>query len=288
VVPLDGSPFGERALPLALEVARRAAAELRIVHVHTRPAPDASPVRHYFPDGPYGMSKRGGQAYLGEVAARLARVSPVMVTPILAAGREVAAELRAVASDADLVVMATHGRGPFARLWYGSVAHDLIGHLRSPVMLVRGRTVPPPSGDAPAVRRVLIPLGGAAHAEPVLGPAAALGMLLGANYTLLRVLPLRLLAGLADPPRFGEVPPDFLPAAGSLRARGRAVETRVVFDDRPVASAILDFTRTRPADLIALTARRSGGRLRLLRGGVTDRVIRAASVPVLVCGPNGP
>src|SRR5690349_8615509 len=56
VVPLDGSPFGERALPLALEVARRAAAELRIVHVHTRPAPDAPPVRHYFPDGPYGMS----------------------------------------------------------------------------------------------------------------------------------------------------------------------------------------------------------------------------------------
>ena len=34
LVPLDGSPFGEQALPLALDLARRAQATLQVVHVH--------------------------------------------------------------------------------------------------------------------------------------------------------------------------------------------------------------------------------------------------------------
>jgi hypothetical protein len=35
LVPLDGSAFGERALPLAVDIARRAGAELQLVHVDT-------------------------------------------------------------------------------------------------------------------------------------------------------------------------------------------------------------------------------------------------------------
>ena len=35
LVPVDGSPFGEHALPLAINLAVRAKAELHVVHVHT-------------------------------------------------------------------------------------------------------------------------------------------------------------------------------------------------------------------------------------------------------------
>ena len=41
LVPLDGSLFGEHALPIACELARRAGATLRLVHVH---ALSASPI----------------------------------------------------------------------------------------------------------------------------------------------------------------------------------------------------------------------------------------------------
>src|SRR4051812_14391768 len=34
LVPVDGSPFGEHALPLALGIARRTGADVRLVHVH--------------------------------------------------------------------------------------------------------------------------------------------------------------------------------------------------------------------------------------------------------------
>ncbi len=35
LVPLDGSAFGEHALPMALGIARRAGASVRLVHVHS-------------------------------------------------------------------------------------------------------------------------------------------------------------------------------------------------------------------------------------------------------------
>ncbi len=34
LVPLDGSPFGEHALPIAYAIARRAAANVHLVRVH--------------------------------------------------------------------------------------------------------------------------------------------------------------------------------------------------------------------------------------------------------------
>jgi len=34
LVPLDGSAFGEQALPVALSIARRAGASVRLAHVH--------------------------------------------------------------------------------------------------------------------------------------------------------------------------------------------------------------------------------------------------------------
>ena len=39
IVPLDGSPFAEHALPLAMTIARRAEASLQVVQVHTSLAP---------------------------------------------------------------------------------------------------------------------------------------------------------------------------------------------------------------------------------------------------------
>jgi hypothetical protein len=47
LVPLDGSSFGEHALPLALSIARRANAHLQLVRVHS--VLDAV----YAPDGVY-------------------------------------------------------------------------------------------------------------------------------------------------------------------------------------------------------------------------------------------
>jgi nucleotide-binding universal stress UspA family protein len=121
---------------------------------------------------------------------------------------------------------------------------------------------------------------------------------MGAKVTLLGTLPFRYYGGpgLAAY-RAGALPQPMDPClpwvvyeaferfAERLAARGIKVETRVVFDDRTAAAAILAFARRRPADLIALTEQR-GGLMRFLFGSTVDRVIRGASVPVLVADPN--
>jgi nucleotide-binding universal stress UspA family protein len=45
LVPLDGSAFGEQALPLAVSLARRDGAELHLVHVQVPLAPVFADVR---------------------------------------------------------------------------------------------------------------------------------------------------------------------------------------------------------------------------------------------------
>jgi nucleotide-binding universal stress UspA family protein len=223
----------------------------------------------------------------------------VTATPRLYDSWEVAAALRSAAAGADLVVMATRGRGPLGRLWHGSVTHDLVRHVRTPVLLVRGCEVRPTLGGEPAVRRVLVAFDGAPEAEHVVGPAADLATVLGAEVTLLGALPFRYAngpglaayrAGRSPRPTDPRLPRAVYEAlkswADRLAARGLGVETRVVFDDRSVAAVVRDFARRRPADLIALTGRRPGGLVRRLFGSTADRVVRRASVPVLVSCPD--
>src|SRR5262249_8289522 len=96
---------------------------------------------------------------------------------------------QAAATGADLIVMTTHGRGGLARAWLGSVADDLIRRLTVPVLLVRPQEKAPDLAQEPSLPNVLIRLDGAELAEKILEPAVALGSLMDAEYTLVRVIP---------------------------------------------------------------------------------------------------
>ncbi len=306
LVPLDGTAVGESALPLAADIARRAGAELQIVHVYSPPGVDEPPVRYYYTDdrsrpqdARCGQSRGCRQAYMNEVADALTRATGKTVKSQLLESRNVVAALHTAAADADLVVMATHGRGPLGRLWHGSVVRDLARRVGPPLLVVPGGGNAPAQGAVPTIRRVLMPLDGTADAERVLGPAATLGQLLGADFTLMRAVPLQHLhrpepAGHAagrlpwtsDAPRLRAI--DALArGADRLAAQGFAVETQVVFDERPVACAVLEAARHGSADLIALTVGRRGALARFLFGSTAESVIRSATIPVLIARPRG-
>ena len=97
------------------------------------------------------------------------------VTPVLLQGREVADSLCEAASrtGTDLVVMATHGRGPLGRLWCGSVADVLMRRLSVPMLFVPGYDSAGRPDRRPAHAARPGPAGGSAFAEQVLGPALA-------------------------------------------------------------------------------------------------------------------
>ena len=72
--------------------------------------------------------------------------------------------------------------------------------------------------------------------------------------------------------------------AASLCAEGLRVRTAVVVESP--AGAILDYVTAHAVDLIALATHGRGGVARWLVGGVADKVVRGASVPVLLHRPH--
>jgi nucleotide-binding universal stress UspA family protein len=73
--------------------------------------------------------------------------------------------------------------------------------------------------------------------------------------------------------------------AGRLRARGLAVDTRILRHSQP-SRAILSCAEEVGADLIAMETHGRGGLTQLLMGSVADKVVRAAPVPVLLHRPR--
>jgi nucleotide-binding universal stress UspA family protein len=306
LVPLDGSAFGEHALPTALAIARSAGATLRIAHVHQPLAP-ASIAGVAIPDDVDASMRREEEAYLARAVRRLSTAAPVEVVPALLSGEvNEALQAHVEASGAELVVMATHGRGALGRFWLGSVTDELVRRLRVPLLLVRPRDMPVDLTRLPAFRHIVLPLDGTALAEEMIEPAVALGQLSEARFTLLRIVQPVLRANyLPEGSTLESMTQSYLDyleahqkclvdearayldgVADRLRARGARVEARVVVEDQAAAGILREAERL-GADLIALATHGRRGLSRLVMGSVADKVIRAAPMPVLVRRPRG-
>jgi len=300
LVPLDGSAFAEHALPLALSLARRAKATLQLAHVDLVPSSMYVLSRPNMESTYDAGAKERAAAYLDNVVWRLSARAPVPVETVLLEGSVAEALQEHVAiKGVDLVVMTTHGRGTLSRAWLGSVADNLVRHLPVPVLLVRPREEPHDLTVEPQLRRVLIPLDGSALAEQVLEPALALGGLMQAEYTLLHVVEPMLVMGGDEMGSFAAATAaaaihEELPEEGRkylssvvqrLGALGNTVQSKVVVD-QPAASAILHEASAGSCDLIAMATHGHGGLARLLLGSVVDKVMRGATVPVLVSRPE--
>ena len=295
LVPLDGSAFAERALPLAADIARRTGAELQIVHVDStfgdpytrdRLAQDDNVCR----DG--DERKRHKRAYVERIAAQLRRESAVRVTPIVLNSRKVTAELsNAIKSDVDLVVMAAYGKGPIRQWTRRSTAHKLIRSITAPVLIV-GADGSFASPVSERVRRILIALDGSPGAEQALSPAMTLGEITAAEFVLLQVVQVSSISGplsqsdggqLHDAPQQTQLAPaqQYLhEIARRMEQQSCTVDTRVVLKQKSIARAIAANAAAYNADLIAVATRKDANKRWL--GSIAERVVQFASVPVLV------
>jgi nucleotide-binding universal stress UspA family protein len=304
LVPLDGSAFGEHALPAALSIARRVGARVNLLHVH-RPLEDTYAEMTVFDKPLDETMRRHEHAYLDAVRGRVAAAFGGHLETTYAEG-EVAPTIRAEAArlHADLIVLTTHARGPFARFWLGSVTDELLRSADVPLLLVHPRDHQADLAADVGFKHVLVPLDGSELAERVLERALAPGQAWQAEFVLLRVVTPVLPAAI--PPDAGafsgmaqqmmdqmqEVQVQFQKdatayleqVAGRIRARGLPASVCVAVEDQP-AAAVLDAAQP-PIDLIALATHGRGGLTRLLLGSTADKVIRGAHVPVLVQRPR--
>jgi nucleotide-binding universal stress UspA family protein len=300
LVPLDGSPFGERAVAAAITIARRHGALIELGHVHAPLWLPHDGVPHIDPAFELDRRRRA-ETWLAERADRLAAESGVEVHATFLLGDTVQAlELYLREPKIDLVVMTTHGRSGISRAWLGSVADGVVRSSPVPVLLIRV-TDDRPTGEPGEFHRVLVPLDGSELARSILEPALALSPLGDAKFDLLTVV---------QPPPVIEPFPDvavIVDRAGVERAQQAALASsvhaaeaylgRIARDARlraPIvkvtvhtqpARGILEYADEIGADLIALATHGRSGLARVFIGSVADKVVRGSRSPVLIVRP---
>jgi nucleotide-binding universal stress UspA family protein len=289
LVPYDGSKFSEQALSVAVPLARQHGAAITMVQVSQLPPRlrrgDLAPES----DGVTAVDIRATmRQQLDRVATRVARKSGLAIERDFREGEAILPELlRAVADHkADLIVMATHGRGGLSRVWMGSVADALLRELPVPVVLVRkARPYGAVATDEPTFPRVMVALDGSAAAERAL--AVALELLGDAPVHLMLarvdVVPSSTLSENWKPQAIRHLTESYLePLAAQYRTATRQVTTHVEIEN-DVARALLKLATAERAFLLVIATHGHSGARRLMLGSVADKVVRGVeTTPVLV------
>ena len=138
--PSDFSSASRPAFARAVALAKENRAQLIVAHVLSPVMPLTD---GYMSSQAYAemvaATKRAGQKRLDALVAK-ARRAGVRARSVLLEGIAADRIVRAArAQGSDMIVMGTHGRSGFARLFLGSVASRVVGQATCPVMTVRGK-----------------------------------------------------------------------------------------------------------------------------------------------------
>lgn len=256
IVPLDGSPMAERALAPAVEVAKRAGAEL----VATMVVDDTLTEDH--------------RAYVKHLVSPFDVASP----PPYIIEADDAAECIANAGEADrsLVVMTSHGSSGIRRAVLGSVAEGVVSALHKPVLLIGPQCE---AGRSIAGGRVLVPLDGSRRAEAILDAVAA-----WCDLMALQAWPVT----AVDPvPAAPDVPDDAYLRRVTRQLSDLGISSSWdVLHQHDAAEALVTFALGLPASLVAMTTHGRTGLARVTLGSVATRVVHEVTSPVLLLRPE--
>lgn len=284
--PVDFSEISQHALDHAAAIARWYEARLTLLYVFANlPTMDLPPLVLEDADRERLLSD------LRQMAAAVPRDVPVEFS-IQEAGfvhEEILAQLGA--THADLLVLATHGRSGFQRLFLGSVTEKVIRKTTCPTLVVPPRASDVPAGSPIQFRRILCAVDFSESSLDALAHAINMAEEANAQLTVLHVVEF--------PPMLNVEPT--MPAVNLSRLREAAasdgrrkleelipeeartyctVDTAVV--EGRAYREILRQATERQSDLIVMGVHGRGALDLLVFGSTTHHVIRASACPVLI------
>lgn len=261
VVPVDGSPFAERALPVASWIADALGASLHLVEV-VDAGDGADNAIHYLGD----LAHRHGAASWGVARGENPGSAIVAATAV---------------ERPSVACLATRGRDRSAAA-LGSVAMQVLDRSTEPVLLVGPEARPPSADDAP----VVVAVDGTPGDSAVVRVAADWASRLGRRLVVVTVAepvpgsyredrPVRRARGPADPEAY------VAQLADAAADRPGTVDARVVYDPVSVRDGVVRHVDRTTALLVLGTHRRTRP-LRAVLGSHAARIVHDVEVPVLV------
>jgi nucleotide-binding universal stress UspA family protein len=290
--PVDFSEFSQRALDRAFAVARCYKSTVTVLHV-VMPMPVVTPGAYYFGSEmaqPLVLPKTDRAIVLDQVErfVQTERAPGVPVNIRVEESPDVYREILVQAErlKAGLVVMGTHGRSGFERLFLGSTAEKVLRKAACPVMTVTRR-----APDVMPVRpvpfaRILCAVDFSPQSKVALSYAMSLATESSAQLSVLHVVEVF--------PHFQELTPRaalgvdawMTDARRRLRevipdaARSRCTIREVVTSGKPY-SEILSAAADDNSDLIVMGVQGRSATDRFFFGSTTSHVVREAHCPVL-------
>ncbi len=290
LVPLDGSPLAEAALPFAQLLAERARATLTLVR-----ATNAHPtLGNNAPEQQRTIAE--AEDYLATLAKELAGRGLRVQTGVPYGGSAATWIVEEVGMrHADLVVMATHERTGPDRWLHGSVAEAVVSRANAPVLLIRAPSSPRAIERFDDQRPVLVvAVDGSPLAEAALPRASDLARTLGGQMVLVTVVPkpgqrVAVVGGAvtyvgSEHTRLENDTRTYLAEIVSrLTASGLSVEA-LVRQGEP-GPAIAEAAAEHGAAAVVMATHGLTGVARTIMGSVAGEVLHDASSPVLLIRP---
>lgn len=297
VVPLDGSPLAERALPYAIRLAQATQGRLVLTRAALAPPPRSLDGRDWEREQMEAVDE--ALEYLREMAESVSgQVTAVEIAAPY--GRSVDQILETIqAYNADAVVMATHGRTGLPHLLYGSVTEDVLARSSVPVFAVYARPGRAPAAPfSPATARLLVPQDGSGFDAPALEAALDLVGVRGEIVLVTIVEPpehvefdesgRRVLAYLdqQEEARTREAREYLNRVVDAARATGVNVSLKIDVRLGDAAAGIAMAAADARADLVVMATHGRTGIRRAVLGSVAGAVLRSGTSPVMLVHPT--
>jgi len=279
LVPLDGSRVAEQILPHLRRLLHRRDAEVILVRAAVPP-----PMENGMLMADALLS--AARDYLVQTQEHL-RDQGVRARSIVRVGTPAAVILDVAGEErATMIALATHGETGLKRLLAGSVAEAVLKRSPVPVLVIRpfwsyellpGRT---DGEELRPMRNLLLPMDNTDDAGLLLPPVTELARLFEARVVLLHVMKTN-----------GHKPSDPLPGRAeeeaqlarlASRLEDGKVEAQTLIAKGDPAHEILEAARDNEIDLIAMSTHAKSGFLGLFSSGVTEKVLRESTCPMLV------
>jgi len=317
LVPLDGSNGSERAIPVAARIARASGGSILFIRVVLPPAEVGT-----FGAGLRGTiamkpAIEASEKELAGAASYLAAIIAAYADEL--AGIETEMDVAAGAASpiifstahyehVDLVVMCSHGETGLKRWVLGSVAQQAVRHSPVPVLVLNEHGMVPPVLYAAHSLRILVPLDGSALAEAAVEPAAQLIAALAApahcELHLLRVVDLPSAYGrMKSQAHISDNMQEEARKEAGTYVQAMAERLRettfaafklnitwsVAVNSDVAGTIIKQAEQTESSDgydVIAIATHGRGGLKRLVMGSVTEHLLGATRLPLLIVRPQ--
>ncbi len=186
VVPLDGSPLAEVALPYAEEIAGKIGSEMVLLSVLPAEEPDEYHSHYTYMEKVVDLTMHQIKKYTQDNGN-----GDCAVYTATRVGNPAEGILDYIDKGClCLVVMATHGRSGVSRWAIGSVADKVVrSTTHQPILLIRAKGAHPDIRAKRIFKKALLPLDGSPESEAVMPMITTIAASLQMEVTLLRVVP---------------------------------------------------------------------------------------------------